>query len=130
MEDDPDQLAVKERARLGLEDQPIPKLRDLLEEHGVRIFELKVPENVFSGFSWWHDEYGPCILINADDERGRRAYTLAHEYAHLLAHDKPFVCYLDIKPQGDERFADRFARSFFGQESLQSAILVVFLWLG
>lgn len=112
MEDDPDQLAVRERERLGLGDRPIKKLRTFLEEQGIRIFELPVPENVFSGLSWWHDEYGPCILINASDTAPRRAFTVAHEYAHLLAHDKPFVCDLNVEVQRDERFANRFARSF------------------
>lgn len=109
-EQDPNRLAMEERQRLGLGERPIPDLRAVIEEQGVRVFELEVPENEFSGFSWWHAEYGPCILVNGRDERGRRSFTLAHEYAHILRPDAPHVCdpAADID-MADERFANRFA---------------------
>jgi len=95
-ERNPERLAAIERERLSLAERPIKDLRGLLEEQGVRIFELPVPEDVFSGFSWWHKDYGPCILVNARDVPGRRAFTLAHEYAHLLAETSPTVCDLNL----------------------------------
>jgi len=110
-ERNPERLAAIERERLSLAERPIKDLRGLLEEQGVRIFELPVPEDVFSGFSWWHKDYGPCILVNARDVPGRRAFTLAHEYAHLLAETSPTVCDLNLDVP-EERFADRFTRSF------------------
>jgi Zn-dependent peptidase ImmA (M78 family) len=61
--------------------------------------------------SWWHDAYGPAILINSRNNRGRRSFTLAHEYAHLLRADPPTVCayLLDIP---EEHFANQFAATF------------------
>lgn len=109
---DPSQLASEERQRLGLGDRPINGLRLLLEEQGVRSFELPVPEDAFSGLSWWHQEYGPCILVNAHDTVGRRNFTMAHEYAHLVAHDRPFLCEVDVVPRQDERLANSFAVAF------------------
>lgn len=110
-ERNPERLAAMERERLGLGERPIDDLRGLLEEQGVRIFELPVPGDVFSGLSWWHDDYGPCILVNARDVPGRRAFTMTHEYAHLLAETSPTVCDLNLDVH-EERFANRFARSF------------------
>jgi Zn-dependent peptidase ImmA (M78 family)/DNA-binding XRE family transcriptional regulator len=110
----PQELADAERKRLGLEEQPINDLRKLLINQGVRIFTLPIPEipaNELSGMSWWHDAYGPCILLNGKNNAGRRQFTLAHEYAHLLRADPPTVCafMLDIP---DERFANQFAAVF------------------
>jgi len=110
----PQELADKERRRLGLDDQPIRDLHKLLTSQGVRIFVLPIPDipaNELSGLSWWHESYGPCILVNARNNPGRRSFTIAHEYAHLLRADPPTVCalMLDIP---EERFAYRFAAIF------------------
>jgi len=110
----PQELADKERKRLDLGEQPIKDLRKRLMNQGVRIFTLPIPEipaNELSGMSWWHDAYGPCILLNGKNNAGRRQFTLAHEYAHLLRADPPTVCalMLDIP---EERFAHRFAAIF------------------
>ena len=97
-----------------MDDQPIRDLHELLTSQGVRIFTLPVPDisaNELSGLSWWQDAYGPCILVNARNNIGRRSFTIAHEYAHLLRADPPTVCalLLDIP---EERFAHRFAAIF------------------
>jgi len=110
----PQELADKERRRLGLDDQSIRDLHKLLTSQGVRIFMLPIPDipaNELSGMSWWHDAYGPCVLLNGKNNAGRRQFTLAHEYAHLLRADPPTVCafMLDIP---DERFANQFAAVF------------------
>ncbi len=113
---DPAVVAREQREGFGFDNRPIGKLRDRLAQRGVRIFELPVPEGQFSGFSYWHRDYGPCILINAKDVLGRRNFTLAHEYGHLLYHQRPFVC--DIPGEGriegiqEERTANVFAIEF------------------
>ncbi len=110
----PQELADEERGRLGLDGQPIKDMRKLLTRQGVRIFMLPIPEipaNDLSGLSWWHEAYGPCILVNSRNTLGRRSFTLAHEYAHLLRADPPTICalMLDIP---EERFAHQFAAIF------------------
>ncbi|MBE9512453.1 MAG: ImmA/IrrE family metallo-endopeptidase [Chloroflexi bacterium] len=110
----PQELADKERKRLGLDEQPIRDLRKLLTNQGIRIFVLPIPDipaNELSGLSWWHDAYGPCVLVNSHNNLGRRSFTIAHEYAHLLRADPPTVCafMLDIP---EERFAHQFAAVF------------------
>lgn len=107
---DPEYLAQKERIRLELEEKPIRKFRSVLEERGVLTFELKIPSNEFAGFSYWHSDYGPCVLVNASDPAGRRNFTYAHEYAHLLQEDSASLC--DLTDIAEERFANRFATCF------------------
>lgn len=110
----PDDLANQERQRLGLGDKPIKDLRKLLTEQGIRVFALPVPENEFSGVSWWHQDYGPCILANANDIQSRRNFTLAHEYAHILVSDPPTLCgpHLSILDIAEDSFASQFAAAF------------------
>lgn len=93
-------IAQNLRNKFNVGDKPISELRNILENEGVRIFELPVPEEVFSGFSFWHTEYGPCILLNAKDFKGRRNFTLAHELAHLLYSHGSSLCYIPSKFSG------------------------------
>jgi Zn-dependent peptidase ImmA (M78 family)/transcriptional regulator with XRE-family HTH domain len=119
----PHGLAQQERVRLGCDSRPVRRPRRTLEEQGIRVFQLPVPENQFAGFSWWHEEYGPCILINARDSPGRRNFTLAHEYGHLLTRESPSVC--DLSDIEEERFANKFAAAFLmpGEDVAQQAAL-------
>jgi len=94
--DSPDLVVKSLREQFGANNKPIPRLRDLLEREGVRIFELPVPNDEFSGLSFWHSEYGPAILVNAKEPKGRRNFTLAHELAHLLYDDGSSVCYIPV----------------------------------
>jgi Zn-dependent peptidase ImmA (M78 family)/DNA-binding XRE family transcriptional regulator len=93
----PKTVAENLRKKLGADDRPLPNLRERLESQGFRIFELVVPDDAFSGFSFWHSEYGPCILLNASELIGRRNFTLAHELAHLLYGHESALCYIPLK---------------------------------
>ncbi len=108
----PDLLATGERNRLNLSDKPIRDIRRLLTRMGARVFLLPIIEKKLSGLSWWHSDHGPCILVNAYDEpRGRRAFTMAHELAHLIRDDMPVVCDLEFQSP-EEDFANVFASHF------------------
>jgi len=112
---EPEELARRERVRLGKDNRPIKDVREILEKQGVRIFELDIPESIFSGLSWWHSTYGPCILANYSDTRGRRNFTLSHEYCHLLLEHGPTACDIEFdyaRGSGEERIANRFAAAF------------------
>jgi len=113
---DPATVAARERRRMGLDSRPIPDLRGLLEGQGLRIFELPIPGGEFAGLSWWNRTYGPCALINASDPVGRRNFTTAHEYAHLLVGRTTTVCDL-TQGTPDEVFAQRYAAEFLMPES-------------
>jgi Zn-dependent peptidase ImmA (M78 family)/transcriptional regulator with XRE-family HTH domain len=111
-------VAEAERARLRLGRGPLKSgevhtfdcLRSALQAKGVKVFALAVPDRELSGYSWWHPQVGPAILVNRKGEtRERRAFTLAHEYAHLLLRNDGSVCSFFIGRDPQERFANRFA---------------------
>ena len=102
---------VREIFNIGV--KPLKNPRDPLEDLGLRIFELPIPGDAFSGFSFWHSEYGPCILLNAREIKGRRNFTLAHELAHLVYKHGSSLCYIpfehSISLVGVESKANQFA---------------------
>lgn len=95
--DPPKTAAQSLRKQFNVGDKPLPNLRDRLEDEGVRIFELPVSEDIFSGFSFWHAKYGPCILLNANELTGRRNFSLAHELGHLIYNHGSSLCYIPAK---------------------------------
>lgn len=90
-------FASRLREALEANNKPIPNLRDCLEERGVRVFELAIPKDAFSGFSFWLPEYGPCILLNTNEPKGRKNFTLAHELAHVLYNHGSTLCYISLE---------------------------------
>lgn len=77
-------LAAQERKRLDLGATPARHLLTLLEEHlGVKVLFLDVNDAI-SGAAITSPRFGPAILVNCRHSAGRQAFTLAHEYFHLL----------------------------------------------
>jgi Zn-dependent peptidase ImmA (M78 family)/transcriptional regulator with XRE-family HTH domain len=127
-------VAVQERRRLGLGDQPVIHLRSILEwDVGLRIFYgAKLPSAVAGMYAWTAD-LGCCILINRNHPPQRRRVSMVHEYGHLIVDRyKPGIDYLSMSgrpsPQplspkargagvrgrkpANERFAETFGLSF------------------
>lgn len=108
-------IAVSERNRLGLGDQPIYPLRRLLDSDvGLRIMYGSLPSHI-AGLYAYAGDLGCCILINRKHPAERRRASIVHEYGHVIADRyKPGVDYLNHrgrKPM-NERFAERFGMSF------------------
>jgi Zn-dependent peptidase ImmA (M78 family) len=84
---DAEQLAndVREAWKLGVD--PIPNMTELLEEKGLKVLVVDLPERV-SGFTCLVDRPGdaplPVIVVNKRFSLERRRLTLAHELAHRL----------------------------------------------
>lgn len=76
-------VAGQERRRLGLDSAPIESVQDLLEQQGVRTTLVDLPEDV-SGLTLVDREAGPFIAVNRGEHVLRRAFSFAHEYAHVL----------------------------------------------
>lgn len=103
-----EEVATELRRHWKLGDDPIPNLTELLEQRGIKVIFLALPERV-SGLTCLVDrEFGrapvPVIVINKSHGLERRRMTLAHELAHRL-----FRC-----PAGldEEKVANRFAGAF------------------
>lgn len=105
-------LAMAERHRLGLGSGPIPSLRDVLEQAvGLRIFYLPFHDYKYSAFYAYDPQLGGCIALNQKHPKDRSRMSLAHEYAHFLAHrHTPEVAYEGQYQRLPER--ERFANSF------------------
>jgi Zn-dependent peptidase ImmA (M78 family)/DNA-binding XRE family transcriptional regulator len=105
------ELAQSERARLGLGDAPISRVRDVLEGMGVRVFSLALPSNV-GGLFAYDDRAGACIAFNSAHAFERQQMSLTHEWGHLLvARRRADVALIEHNGRRtpDERFAVAFA---------------------
>jgi Zn-dependent peptidase ImmA (M78 family)/DNA-binding XRE family transcriptional regulator len=107
--------AVKERHRLGLGDQPVIHLRNLLEvEVGLRILYEDLPSRIAGMFAYSGD-FGGVVAVNRKHPPERRRATLVHEYGHLLTDRfKPGIDYLSFpgRKPANERFAESFSMAF------------------
>ena len=108
-------VAIQERRRLGLGDQPVINLRGLLEwEIGLRIFYWPLPSAIAGMYAFTPD-LGGCILVNRKHPAVRRRVSMLHVYGHLIVDRyKPGIDYLAYsgRKPANERFAETFALSF------------------
>ena len=108
-------VAVQERQRIGLGDQPVRPLRSILENDvGVRVLYGGLPSAIAGMFAYGSD-VGCCIMVNWKHPAERRRASLAHEYGHLFVDRfKPGIDYLENRGRKppNERFAEAFAMSF------------------
>ncbi len=101
-------VAVREKWELGLD--PIPNMTELLEEKGLKVLTVQLPERV-SGFTCMvkrpEDQADlPVIVVNNRFPLERRRLTLAHELAHrLIDTDR-------LSDRDEERAANVFAGAF------------------
>src|SRR5208282_3745344 len=88
-------VAVQERQRLGIGDQPIIDLRNVLEaEIGLRIIYENLPPAIAGMFAYVGD-FGGIIAVNRKHPAERQRATMLHEYGHLIVdRHKPGVDYL------------------------------------
>lgn len=84
--DDAEDAAGQLRRLWGLGEDPIPDLCELLEEKGVKVCALAMPENV-SGVQAevraTNDQHLPVVVVNKVHPGERQRFTLAHELGHL-----------------------------------------------
>jgi Zn-dependent peptidase ImmA (M78 family) len=108
-------VAVRERNRLGLGDQPVYELRELLEaDVGLRIMYADLPSQI-AGMYAYAGDVGCCLVVNRRHPPERRRASLAHEYGHVIidrySPGVDYVTYAGRKP-ANERFAESFGMSF------------------
>ena len=77
---------IRREWRLGID--PIPNMTALLEDHGIKVLVIDLPERV-SGLTCLvhrqrHKKKAPVIVVNRKLTLERRRFTLAHELAHRL----------------------------------------------
>ena len=76
-------LARQERLRLGIGDNPVADMADLISATGIWASGSKFPDEV-SGVFLRSQAIGLVILVNYHNPRTRKRFSYAHEYAHAL----------------------------------------------
>jgi len=106
---DAEQLAAEVRRAWKLGIDPIPNMTELLEEKGLKVLIVFLPERV-SGFTCLirrpHASDLPIIVVNRERTLERRRLTLAHELAHRLGDCE------GMSEKEAERAANLFAGAF------------------
>jgi transcriptional regulator with XRE-family HTH domain len=119
----PERLAKEERQRLGLGEEPIRDVFNLIEFNGLHVIRQTLPEtmNISGIFVYLEDEQSAFALINRSQSYGLQALTAAHEYYHFLKDryggpiiDNPDVLVDEYLPlyHPREKFAHTFAMRF------------------
>jgi len=108
-------VAVAERARLGMGDGAASDLRERLAvQVGIRIFYFEMPSKI-AGLFAYNESLGACIAINKNHPIDRQTWSLAHEYGHfLMSRYQPeiTVLFTNKRSAQRERLADAFAECF------------------
>ena len=74
--------SMRLRKKWDLGTAPVSNLMELLEDKGVRILEVDLPDE-FDGLSAWAGEI-PVITVNKNRDLVRKRLTIVHELAHLM----------------------------------------------
>ncbi len=109
-----EQDALDLRQWLGLGLNPINDIVSLLElQLGARVYVRRLPTNI-SGLFAFDDAVGPCILLNANHPRDRRANTAGHETGHFMSTRRSADVLDDATSETarEERYANAFGRAF------------------
>lgn len=105
-------IAERLRANWNLGLDPVTELSEFLEEHGIKVMSLALPNNV-SGLTCWVRSQNqprkiPVIVINEKESGERQRFTLVHELAHMV---------IRVVPELDEeKVANRVASAFLVPE--------------
>lgn len=110
--------ALREAWELGID--PIPMMAELLEEKGIKVVALDLPEAVSGSKAMVQRPELPelpVIVVNQNHNGERQRFTLAHELAHLVI--KP----IGLSEAEEEKAADRFAGAFLMAKVMMERLL-------
>jgi Zn-dependent peptidase ImmA (M78 family)/transcriptional regulator with XRE-family HTH domain len=108
-----EEIADRERQRLGLRDAPLQELADLCAAQGVPVFALELPDGL-SGLSISHASVNRALVVNATHDAARQRLAIVHGYAHVLCEPMGTirVCTKANANELIERRAAAFAAAF------------------
>lgn len=107
--EDVEKAAEELRLIWNLGSDPIPCMAELLEEKGIKVIALDLPEEVSGSKAFVkraRQDNVPVVVVNQKHNGERQRFTLAHELAHLVLR---FTAMSDVD---EERAANRFAGAF------------------
>jgi Zn-dependent peptidase ImmA (M78 family) len=100
--------ALRRLWKIGID--PIPAMAELLEDNGVKVIALDLPQAVSGSKAFASRDGQPpvaVIVVNKNHNGERQRFTLAHELAHLVLQLKG-----NWEEKEGEKAADRFAGAF------------------
>ena len=110
--EDAEEVATTLRAAWNLGGSPIQNMTELLEEHGIKVFKLDLPERVDGLSCRVHRLDGddvPVVVCSTGETLERQRLTIAHELGHLV---------LDIPSTIlEEKACHRFAGAFLAPQA-------------
>jgi Zn-dependent peptidase ImmA (M78 family)/DNA-binding XRE family transcriptional regulator len=110
--------ALRAQWKLGID--PIPMMTEMLEDFGIKVIALDLPESVSGSKAFVHrhgQDDVPVIVVNKGHNAERQRFTLAHELAHLV------LQFSGLSENEQEKAADRFAGGFLvAKEMLQRLV--------
>jgi Zn-dependent peptidase ImmA (M78 family) len=96
----------------------VPDIVTLLElELGIRVYVRRFDGKI-SGLFAYDEALGPCILLNANHPRERRAQSAAHECGHFVSTRREAEILHHHEPENsrEERYANAFGRALLTPE--------------
>lgn len=96
----------------SLGQDPIPRLAEYLEEQGIKVLTLDLPNSISGMTAWVHRKQGrpvPVVVVNGTHPGERQRFTLAHELGHLM---------LDVMQIDPEAACNRFAGAFLAPAAM------------
>lgn len=109
--DDAERLASELRHAWDLGENPIPDMTALLEDHGIKVLMLDLPNSVSGMTCFATSSDGnnrlPVVVVNENQSLERRRFTLGHELAHRL-----FLPGDQVVGRDEEKAAQLFAGAF------------------
>ncbi|MDO9436739.1 XRE family transcriptional regulator [Hydrogenophaga sp.] len=118
--EDAEQAADALRRVWNLGMDPIPFMAELLEDKGVKVIALDLPENVSGSKAFVRRPDSadvPVIVVNQGHNGERQRFTLAHELAHLV------LRFSGLSDAEQEKAADRFAGAFLMTKEMLRSLL-------
>jgi transcriptional regulator with XRE-family HTH domain len=106
-----EELAQRERQRLGLRDAPLQELADLCAAQGLTVFALNLPGEMSSLFIA-HASVGPAIVVNFTHDAVHQRLAIAHGYAHAVCEPMGTIRVYTNAKELIERRAAAFAAAF------------------
>lgn len=106
-------LADRERQRLGIEHAPLTELAGLCAAQGTPVFALTLPDDVSCLFIA-HPSVGRALVVNGTHDAVRQRLAMAHGYAHAVCESMGTIRVCTHANGGEliERRADAFAGAF------------------
>ena len=81
----PTEAATLLRTRWGMGVRPISNVVNVLESHGIRVFNLSEETRHLDAYAFWRNEK-PYVFLNTCKTSEHMRFDAAHELAHLVLH--------------------------------------------